>query len=83
MSGDCSCGEIGRMRWSCVMDAGRGEVEVTLTHASPLRGVVRCGDQEVRPFEGWVSLACAVEACVAEEARRAADGRFSESASQR
>ncbi|HVL94378.1 MAG TPA: hypothetical protein VM266_00820 [Solirubrobacteraceae bacterium] len=47
-------------------------LDVTLTATAPLRGVVRCGDLEPRPFEGWVALAAAVEACVAEQARRAA-----------
>ena len=56
------------------MEDCRQELEVELTQTIPLCGVVRCGDQEPRSFEGWVSLAAAVEACVAEETRRA--GRF-------
>ena len=44
-------------------------VDVRLEQASPLRGIVRFGDREPRPFEGWVALAAAVEAIVADDGR--------------
>jgi hypothetical protein len=42
--------------------------EVRLSTTAPLRGVVIFGDHEPRPFEGWVSLAAAVQAIVADAA---------------
>jgi hypothetical protein len=53
-------------------------LEVDLAATTPLRGVVRCGDLQEREFEGWVGLAAAVDACVAEARCEAADGRASQ-----
>jgi hypothetical protein len=46
-----------------------GAFEVRLEATRPLRGVVRFGNEPGRPFEGWVALAAAVEACVADADR--------------
>ncbi len=40
--------------------------EVRLATPVPLRGVVRLGDREPRPFEGWVELAAVVQAMVSD-----------------
>ena len=41
-------------------------IDVRLTDGMPLRGIVSYGDREPRAFEGWVSLAAAVQAIVAD-----------------
>ena len=55
-------------------DSG-GPFEIRLAETAPLRGEVRFADHEPRPFEGWVALAAAVEAFVADERTRDAAAR--------
>jgi hypothetical protein len=47
--------------------ATQDSFEVRLTTAVPLRGVVRLGDRDPLPFEGWVELAAAVQSMMSGE----------------
>lgn len=60
----CKCGAVATHD----AHASNQELDVRIDHASPLRGVVRWGEGPARAFEGWVELAGAVEACLAEGA---------------
>jgi hypothetical protein len=48
-------------------DVAQPHLDVDLRETTPLRGVVRCGAQAPRPFEGWIELATAIQACMQAE----------------